>query len=83
MAVSELGKRIKFYRKRAGLTQEQLAEVAGVSRPVIANLERGTRSDAWFSSISALAIGLNIPLDFLVARPYEQGACNAESHAQG
>ena len=36
-----LGEKVKFYRKRANLTQIQLAELAGVSRSVISNLERG------------------------------------------
>jgi transcriptional regulator with XRE-family HTH domain len=37
-----LGKRLRWARKRAGLTQQQLADAAGVPQPSIARIERGT-----------------------------------------
>ncbi len=33
--------RLKEYRQRRGLTQEELAELADVSRPTVARLEAG------------------------------------------
>ena len=37
----EVGRRIAAQRKRAGLTQEALAATMGMSRPRLANIERG------------------------------------------
>ena len=37
----EVGKRIREHRKRAGLTQEELAALAGVSARTISDYERG------------------------------------------
>ncbi len=36
-----LGKRIKEIRKRRGLTQEKLAELAGIEIPSLSNIENG------------------------------------------
>jgi transcriptional regulator with XRE-family HTH domain len=38
----EPGNRLRFMRKQAGLTQQQLAELTGVSQPAISQLENGT-----------------------------------------
>ncbi|WP_066522410.1 helix-turn-helix domain-containing protein [Sphingobium cloacae] len=40
----ELGKRIRTQRKRIGLSQEQLALVAGVDRSYYGAVERGERN---------------------------------------
>ncbi|ODU18414.1 MAG: hypothetical protein ABS87_14735 [Sphingomonas sp. SCN 67-18] len=40
----ELGSRIRAQRKRVGLTQEQLALVAGVDRSYFGAVERGERN---------------------------------------
>lgn len=38
-----LGQSIRMYRKKLRLTQEQLAELAGVSASFMGHIERGTR----------------------------------------
>ena len=38
---TEIGARIRLARKKLGLTQDQLAELAGVSREFISRLENG------------------------------------------
>ena len=38
---SLLGKRIKEIRKKRGLTQEKLAELAGIETPSLSNIENG------------------------------------------
>ena len=52
----ELGQRIRAVRKSRGLNQTQLAERAGVSRPTVSKLERGTdvSLDSFLSSLRAL-----------------------------
>ena len=37
----QIGRRLKKYRLRQNLTQQQLADRAGVSRPTISDMERG------------------------------------------
>jgi HTH-type transcriptional regulator/antitoxin HipB len=42
---SSLGTAIKHYRRQAGLTQEQLAEQAGISRSYLSRLEHGHQTE--------------------------------------
>lgn len=51
---------LKKYRIAAGLTQEQLAERAGISRITIANIERGSQSFVKSSTIIKLADALKV-----------------------
>lgn len=39
-----IGKRIKLMRIKADITQEQLAEILGVTTPYVSRLERGSKS---------------------------------------
>jgi transcriptional regulator with XRE-family HTH domain len=55
----QLGKRIKQIRKAAKLTQESLAEKAGLSVEYISRLERGL-SQPSFKTLEALAKSLNV-----------------------
>ena len=41
---SELGEKVKLLRKRRNLKQDDLAEVLGLSRSQISNLEKGRRN---------------------------------------
>jgi transcriptional regulator with XRE-family HTH domain len=45
-----IGKNIRFYRQKAGLSQERLAELCGLHRTYVGAVERGERN------ISALNI---------------------------
>jgi len=40
-----VGPAIRMYRERAGLTQEQLAQMAGVNRTYLSDLERGNETE--------------------------------------
>lgn len=66
--VSTIGDRLKRLRGQRGLTQEELAEASGVSRDLISMLERGKRTSARLSTISALAHGLDVEVGELVDR---------------
>lgn len=55
----KLGKRIKQIRKAAKLTQESLAEKAGLSVKYISRLERGL-SQPSFKTLESLAKSLNV-----------------------
>ena len=63
--VSLLGRRMKRFRERAGLSQEVLAERAGVARTIIANLERGHRSGITLGNALRIADALGISVDQL------------------
>ncbi len=57
--------RLKQYREARGLTQEQLAEKAGVSRAYVARLEIG-RHDPPLSTLEKLAKALKVKVGRLL-----------------
>lgn len=61
-----IGDRLREARDDRGLTQEELAERAGVARDTIAKLEQGQRRTARITTLTALAMALGItPADLL------------------
>ncbi|MEV7088750.1 helix-turn-helix domain-containing protein [Streptomyces sp. NPDC093085] len=64
-----MGDRIAELRFRRGMTQEQLAERAGLSVDVVRKLEQGRRQTARLSSINALARALDTEPSYLVGQP--------------
>lgn len=63
-----IGDRLRRARRDRVLTQEQLAERAGVSRDLVRKLEQGRRSTARLSSLVRLADALDIELSTLVGK---------------
>lgn len=59
---SEFADLLKLYRTDAGLTQEQLAEKAGVTVQCVSMLERGLRRRPRRETVQLLAKGLDLPL---------------------
>jgi len=57
--INELHQIILFHRKQAKLSREALAELAGVGKTVIYDLEKGKKTVRW-STISAVLAALNI-----------------------
>ncbi|MFF4740509.1 helix-turn-helix domain-containing protein [Streptomyces sp. NPDC001262] len=66
---SGIGERIARLRIRRGMTQEQLAERAGLSVDVVRKLEQGRRKTARLTSINALASALDTEPSHLVGQP--------------
>lgn len=63
---SPFAARLKALRGAAGLTQEQLADKAGMHKLGIAKLEQGLREPTW-ATVQALAKALGVTcLDFVV-----------------
>lgn len=64
----EFGRRLRAARRKAKLTQEELAARVGMSRPSLANVERGNQRVALhqFAELAA-AVGA-APIDLLPAR---------------
>ena len=65
------GERIRQGRETKGLTQEELAEVVGVSRQAVSKWENGT-SDPSTSNLCALAKLYGIPVEELLHETQEE-----------
>jgi transcriptional regulator with XRE-family HTH domain len=65
MGPERIGLRVKHYRERRRLTQEQLAERAGISRTYLARLETG-KHDPTATVLEKLAKALNIKVGRLL-----------------
>ncbi len=55
---------IKLWREHRGLTQQELAKRAGISKPYLSQIETGKRQGT-VETLSALARSLDVPLDVL------------------
>ena len=60
-----VGKRIKLARELAGLTQEKLAEIIGVSRTAVVRWERG-ETDPTIDHLIEMTKALRVSADFLL-----------------
>ncbi len=58
-----IGNIIRFHRKQAGLSQEELATLAGVGKTVVFDIEKGKESIR-FSTLNKLLKALNIQVKF-------------------
>ena len=65
MDYKSLGERIRSQRRLRGLTQEQLAERAGISFAFVGHIERGTRKLS-VATLIALARALDCSVDYLL-----------------
>ena len=63
--LKELGKRIKLIRKGQDLTQEMLAEKAGVSQHYIYEIEAGRKAMS-IHSFASLTCALDVSADYLL-----------------
>jgi len=63
-----LEKRIKQLRKKAGWSQQKLAEKAGLSYNVITKIEQGVARRPTIQTIIKLADAFRISLDELIGR---------------
>ncbi|MEW1660861.1 helix-turn-helix transcriptional regulator [Streptomyces sp. NPDC093707] len=64
-----IGDRIARLRARRGLTQEGLAERAGLSVDIVRKLEQGVRRTARLSTLNSLAAALDVEPSALVGKP--------------
>lgn len=66
--IALIGRNIAQYRRRAGFTQEQLAEQVGVTPAFISRVECGKKSMK-ISTLIAVAQALQVSVDALVSEP--------------
>jgi transcriptional regulator with XRE-family HTH domain len=63
-----IGTNVRFFRKKSGLIQQELAEKCAVDRSKISDIENG-KEDFMFSTLLAIAEGLNLDVKkFFTAR---------------
>lgn len=67
--MNTIGDRIKHLREFRGLTQEELADRAGVHVDTIRKLEQNQRQSARINTLRALARALDVQLERLVGQP--------------
>ena len=58
--MSPLGRLLRRYREQARLTQEELADRAGVSARTISDIERGVRARAYADTAARLSVALGL-----------------------
>jgi transcriptional regulator with XRE-family HTH domain len=58
----QIGERIQHYRKKAGLSQEEVAEQSGLTQKHISRIEGGYHSSL-FITIMMIAKAVNVPID--------------------
>jgi transcriptional regulator with XRE-family HTH domain len=63
--VTKFGQRVRAEREKQGLSQEELAEKAGVHRTYIGMIERAEKNIT-LVNIEKIAKGLGIPIDKLM-----------------
>lgn len=63
MHTDRLSEVVKFHRKQTGLTQKTLAELAGVGKTVIYDIEKGKKTVQWNTVLKVLAV-LNVKIKF-------------------
>jgi DNA-binding XRE family transcriptional regulator len=63
-----LGRRIRELREAAGMTQEEVANAAGIGRVTLVRIERGEQSPRYQTLVS-LARALGLPLAQLIPAP--------------
>ena len=61
----KVGRKIKEYRRKRGLTQEQLAFEAGLHRAYIGQIERGEKNIG-LQNLEKIAMALGIELSELI-----------------
>ena len=63
--VSEIGRRVRKRREERRLTQEALAEAAGVSVPYVSHIERGIKKPS-LGTLLRLSAALDVTVDALL-----------------
>ncbi len=56
-----IAKVIRWHRKKSGLTQKQLADLAGVGKTVVFDIEHG-KSTVQFNTLESICQALNISI---------------------
>ena len=69
--MDSIGAKIKNLRKRAGMTQSQLAEIMGVNTDAVSKWETGRVVNIPAKKIRKIATQFGVPLDYLMPEAYD------------
>lgn len=69
----ESGYRLKSARMHKGMSQGQLADIAGVSRPTIYRIEQCGIGGCCVNTAKTIADALGVTLGYLMGEPYYGG----------
>jgi len=61
--IQDIGDIVKYHRKKAGLSQNALANIAGIGKTVVFDIEKG-KETVQFKSIGSVLKALNINILF-------------------
>ncbi|MDF1883620.1 helix-turn-helix domain-containing protein [Sulfurimonas sp. SAG-AH-194-C21] len=64
MKLHEIGTRIRTLRKEKGITQEQLANISGLSRVTLGKLERGQVGGVSIKTLDIILAHLSYEIEF-------------------
>jgi transcriptional regulator with XRE-family HTH domain len=73
-----LGKRLQLARRRAGLTQQELCQKAGLSYSTLAKIERGAIKSPSVFTVAAIAGATSTPLESLLELETQNFGSNAQ-----
>jgi transcriptional regulator with XRE-family HTH domain len=65
MKLSDIGKKVKELRKEQGLTQEELAKKADISRVTLGKLERGQMGAVSVKTLDVILYNLEYELEIM------------------
>jgi HTH-type transcriptional regulator / antitoxin HipB len=71
MLSSEIANMVYYYRKQSGLTQQELATLAGVGKTVVFDIEKGKES-VQLNTLLKILEALNIQIKFETPFPQEK-----------
>lgn len=63
MAVKNISQIIHYHRKQSGLSQQELANLAGVGKTVVFDIEKG-KTTIRFETLCKILVALNISIHF-------------------
>ena len=64
----KIGQKIRFFREERNLTQQELANLAGVSDKTIQRYEKSDDENLTTNVIKKIAMGLNLDVDILTQK---------------
>lgn len=73
MILSELGESIKKLRKERGLTQEELAKTANISRATLSKLENGYLANISIVTVDHILSLLGYEINIKPVNPFKSG----------
>ncbi|WCF05785.1 XRE family transcriptional regulator [Paenibacillus thiaminolyticus] len=76
-----IGKRLRHYRQQLNLTLDDLAELTGVSKPMLGQIERGS-SNPTVATLWKIASGLQVPLTAFIFENPSLKVVRAEEQPQ-